>query len=192
MKDLDMCESAKFFVNIKLRPDMFRTIFLCILYCFAVNGCAALPNTKQPQISKINATVIDKQMVALFPSYKNEGEIRKLLEISFSSNSDVISESLSNDMSLRAIVGFCNDFYHISGLAFPSIHYQGNTIEHYLINNSVPKVSSADGITYQVYINYLEYEKIIKANADAKLCLQISGASYISNFESNIIIISNK
>lgn len=157
-------------------------IFLVSFFCL-VNACSAIG--KQPEINFIGIIKIEKAVVDIFPSYKYKDETRQFLEVSFSSNLEVISLSLKKDMVLKVTIGNCTDFYHLPSLAFPNVYLEGKTIENYIKNELEPKTSELNEITYQAYINYLEYKKFIQENVSTELCLQVSGVSYGSSFKSN-------
>jgi hypothetical protein len=157
-------------------------IFL-VSFCFIVGACSAIG--KQPEISFIKVAKIEKPVVDIFPSYKFKDEMRQFLEVSFSSDLEVISLSLKKDMALRVIIGLCTDFYDAPSLAFPNVYLNGKTIESYTKNENEPNVTELDNTTYQAYINYLDYEKFIRDTTDTDLCLQVRGASYASSFKSN-------
>ena len=157
---------------------MFLVSFCCI-----VSACSAIG--KQPEINFLEIVKIEKTVVDIFPSYKYKDETRQFLEVSFSSDLEVISLSLKKDMVLKVTIGICTDFYDVPSLAFPNVYFKGKTIENYIKNEIEPKTSELDKITYQAYINYFEYKKLIQENVSAEFCLQVSGASYGSSFKSN-------
>ncbi len=156
-----------------------------VSFCFIVIACSA--SGEQPEISFTKVSKISKPTVDIFPSYKFKDETRLFLEVSFASSFEVITFSLRKDMVPRVIIGTCTDFNDVPGLAFPNLYLDGKTIENFTKNVNEPSINEMDNTTYQAYINYLEYEKLILDNVDAELCLQVRGASYSSSFKSNIV-----
>lgn len=159
-------------------------LFLCAAL---LSSCSALILASEPQISLVEVKQVSVKMISIFPDYKNVDEERKLIEITFISDQELIAKSLKNSMTLIVNIGYCSNLEHLPSLAFNTVFYKRKTIRQYLMLGKAPEPESSSDFEYQAYINLDNYQKTIAKNGEKKLCLNVAGASYLDSFVSNRI-----
>ncbi|MEJ6477011.1 hypothetical protein [Pseudoalteromonas piscicida] len=164
---------------------MMMKRYLIITCLSLLSSCAALGVDINPLIEFQKAEKIKLKMFELFPDYKDKSEARELIELTISSDVELLTLSIENSTTLKASIGLCRDGKHIPELAFNSVFFKGKTIEYYLINGLEPRVKDNTKFQYQLYLNYAVLESQIKTRDT--LCAEIKGSSYGSSFSSNVI-----
>ncbi|GAA0856628.1 hypothetical protein [Aliiglaciecola litoralis] len=159
--------------------------YLILSFFTLLTSCAVHEVNSEPLIIFEKSEKVALKMVDLFPDYKNESEIRELLEITFSSDTELFALSLKKSTTLRASIGLCNEDKHMPEIAFNAVFLDGKTIEYYLISNSEPSLKERKSFQYQLYLNFDTLQSQLYKKA--KLCAEIIGSSYGSKFRSNKI-----